>query len=436
MDVRLLLLYIVFYGICLCKQSSPLPMPTLHRAFFTLDGALEEVLHQRSSHGSHSQEENGKPEGLIAVHESERVHIVSPSTGVFPLARRLLLFGERKFLSIKAQDDKEKVPAKRDHRNTGSANLEKAEAKLLDDTSNNNSTKSGDEGTRTENGTQSAPPPPFKLEDKTPKTPTEDKKKEVNTTKSNSGKSDDGTKQDDSTHQKAKSCGGSSCEDLKKLVSACLRVPGDGAHKFSLFITYEGDSNVTVKVAAPEYLIADVSEVLLSKGKNATTIEFTMDSKYESSKLDAEAVKDKTINVTTICQIGVPTEYLPKSVQKQKPQFSSYLPLMTSRVVAYLLVFVLIVSLVGAWSCYKCCGKKRAADAVKYQQLEMIVPGQSSTPKEREESSTDRWDEVWDEDWEDAEAVKSSSRLTQNLSSRGLAARRGNKDGWDTSWDD
>lgn len=50
--------------------------------------------------------------------------------------------------------------------------------------------------------------------------------------------------------------------------------------------------------------------------------------------------------------------------------------------------------------------------------------------------SADGWDEVWeDDDWQDSEAVRStSSSLT--LSAKGLNSRRANKDGWDSSWDD
>ncbi|MCO5568077.1 hypothetical protein L7F22_021772 [Adiantum nelumboides] len=221
-------------------------------------------------------------------------------------------------------------------------------------------------------------------------------------------------------------CGGSHCEDPKKVISACLSIPGDGPHKLSLFISCEGDASVLVKVIAPEFLIADPLEVLVSKGKSET-IHFSMDTNH---KMDSKDMQNKSIVVTSVygdCEIEVPMEYL-------NDERAPILPFVEPKVIVYLLVFVFIVSCLGAWLCYKCRGKKRAGE-VKYQQLEMNGAGQS-TPKERVEGPPDSWDEVWGDDWEDAEAAVSSSRLSQSLSSRGLAARRGMKDGWDNSWED
>ncbi|KAI5077684.1 hypothetical protein GOP47_0007508 [Adiantum capillus-veneris] len=234
---------------------------------------------------------------------------------------------------------------------------------------------------------------------------------------------DNDTNSETSSKKERKDCGGSHCKDPKTLISACLSIPGDGPHKLSLFITYEGDTSVLVKVIAPEFLIADPLEVSVSKGKSET-IHFTMDPNYE---MDSKSMGNKTIVVTSDCEIEVPMEYL-------SDERAPILPSVEPRVIAYLLVFVFIVSCVSAWFCYKCRGKKRVGE-VKYQQLEMNGAGQS-TPKERVEEAVGSWEEVWEEDWEDTEAAKSSSRLSQSLSSRGLAARRGAKDGWDNSWED
>lgn len=93
----------------------------------------------------------------------------------------------------------------------------------------------------------------------------------------------------------------------------------------------------------------------------------------------------------------------------------------------------------GVWGCisWRSHARRRGEGDAKYQELEMSLPSVDITKKEDEMSpSADGWDEVWeDDDWEDTEAVRSSS-TSLTLSAKGLNARRANKDGWDSSWDD
>jgi hypothetical protein len=68
----------------------------------------------------------------------------------------------------------------------------------------------------------------------------------------------------------------------------------------------------------------------------------------------------------------------------------------------------------------------------------MSIPTVDSSKKDAEDGplSAEGWDEIWEDDeWEDTEAVRSSSSL-QTLSSQGLNVRRANKDGRDSAWDD
>ncbi len=99
-----------------------------------------------------------------------------------------------------------------------------------------------------------------------------------------------------------------------------------------------------------------------------------------------------------------------------------------------------LVGIAGIWGCVSRRARARwpGAGSVKYQELEMSIPTVDSSKKDTEDGplSAEGWDEIWeDNEWEDTEAVRSSSSL-QTLSSQGLNVRRANKDGRDSAWDD
>ncbi|KAH7277558.1 hypothetical protein KP509_39G057000 [Ceratopteris richardii] len=222
------------------------------------------------------------------------------------------------------------------------------------------------------------------------------------------------------------------------MVSACLSIPGDGIHELSLFITYEGEGSVMIKILAPAFLTANPVEVSVSKGRSET-VHFSIDFTHEDALSNIEGIQNKFINITSMhgnCTVEVPIEYLINSMRDTRPQFSSILPVMEPKILLYGFAFVIVLSFLGAWLCFKCRGQRQGE--VKYQQLEMngLDAGTPKESMEQRSGSADGWDEVWDDDWEDSEAAKSSSHLSQSVSSRGLAARRGVKDGWETSWDD
>jgi len=93
----------------------------------------------------------------------------------------------------------------------------------------------------------------------------------------------------------------------------------------------------------------------------------------------------------------------------------------------------------GVWGCisWRAHARRHGDAETKYQELEMALPATESKQDDDEGNpSADGWDEVWeDDDWQDTEAVRTSSTAL-TLSSAGLNSRRANKDGWDSSWDD
>lgn len=240
--------------------------------------------------------------------------------------------------------------------------------------------------------------------------------------------------QQDSSAKQSNECEESHCQDADKVLSACLRTSGEGNHMLSLSITNEGDDNVTANVLTPKFLRADPPQMLVKKGA-IEMVQIFMDLKTEARLLDLEGAKSRHIGINSVhgeCQIEIPMEYLRSSTRQGHLSYSS---LHTPMAGIYVLL-LLVVMIAGIWMYCRYQGRKRFSDGVKYQELEMNVSG-VGTPKERMPrsggESNDGWDQVWDDDWEDTEAVRSSPRLSQSLSSSGLAARRANKDGRDSN---
>lgn len=200
----------------------------------------------------------------------------------------------------------------------------------------------------------------------------------------------------------------------------CLRTSRDGTRPLSLSITNDGGNNATVKVVTPEILEADRTELIVKNGTNEA-VYFSMDEKIERNTFDSKGAKSILVIISTghdECQMKVPFNF------DKYPSFG--IPMAG----VYMLLVVLFMVAAVIWLFCRYRRRKRSGDGVKYQEL---VPSMR-TPKEEE--NTDGWNEIWDDDWEDTEAARSSSRITKNLSSRGLAVRRGNKDEWDNTWDD
>ena len=91
----------------------------------------------------------------------------------------------------------------------------------------------------------------------------------------------------------------------------------------------------------------------------------------------------------------------------------------------------------GIWGCisWRAHARRHGDAETKYQELEMTLP---AVLKQDDgiSPSADGWDESWeDDDWQDMEAVRSSS-ASITLSANGLNSRRANKDGWENTWDD
>ncbi|CAM6007042.1 unnamed protein product [Sphagnum balticum] len=215
---------------------------------------------------------------------------------------------------------------------------------------------------------------------------------------------------------------------------AKLKTAGEGNHDWTLTVTNTGKDELKVKVVA-ESLKANPAELSLKTGEEYKVAITVVDNGIK--------IADK-INITWgagYCQINVPENSFPSS-QLQSSAYLNFIPVTRTGFILFggTILFVAILGIAGIWGCVSRCARARwpGAGSVKYQELEMSIPTVDSSKKDTEDGplSAEGWDEIWEDDeWEDTEAVRSSSSL-QTLSSQGLNVRRANKDGRDSAWDD
>ncbi|KAL5202674.1 hypothetical protein ABZP36_013626 [Zizania latifolia] len=124
--------------------------------------------------------------------------------------------------------------------------------------------------------------------------------------------------------------------------------------------------------------------------------------------------------------------------QQQFEQLAAYATLMNPIYSASFLVFTVV--LVGVLCA--CCkfARRKHADGVPYQQLEMGTQAPNSSGVENTTNTVDGWEDRWDDDWDDEEAPAkpSDKKPSGSISANGLSLnpQTNSKDGWDVDWDD
>lgn len=110
---------------------------------------------------------------------------------------------------------------------------------------------------------------------------------------------------------------------------------------------------------------------------------------------------------------------LPKSSR------SSYL---TKPHIVAILAFAVILTIAAASVCIGIRRKSFVSSTSKYQRLDMELP--VSLAGKSVADNNDGWENSWDDNWDDEAPHTPSLPVTPSLSSKGLASRRLNKDGW------
>ncbi|XP_021754344.1 uncharacterized protein LOC110719672 [Chenopodium quinoa] len=210
------------------------------------------------------------------------------------------------------------------------------------------------------------------------------------------------------------------CVDPKKNLTACLRVPGNDSPDLSLLIRNKGSEPVTVTITAPEYVQLEETKVQLQQ-KEDKKVKVTV--AYEAL--------DSLILLTTEntrCTLDF-KELIPRDsrIEARYVFKFRYFSNLTRIQCMILLTLSAILVFGSAWMCSGMCKKLYQGNGYQTINTELPLSIVSKLGPEKDDS----WDDSWDDHWDDEEAPKTPSLpVTPNLSSRGLASRRLNKEAW------
>ncbi|XP_030951892.1 uncharacterized protein LOC115975303 isoform X1 [Quercus lobata] len=214
------------------------------------------------------------------------------------------------------------------------------------------------------------------------------------------------------------------CKVEKKFV-ACLRVPGDESPDLLLLIQNKGENSLSVTISAPDSVRLAEKEVQIQEKEVKEHIKVTV--------LNVDGGTDSLITLTAgndKCSLDF-RDLIAHSSQKEfdNTPKSLFISSLTKRPAVALIFLGPLLILVSAWICISFRRRRLSGSGSKYEKLDMELPVSSVAKSELD--TNDGWDENWGDSWDDEEAPKTPSMpVTPNLSSKGLASRRLNKDGW------
>ncbi|KAL5232415.1 hypothetical protein ABZP36_031191 [Zizania latifolia] len=210
--------------------------------------------------------------------------------------------------------------------------------------------------------------------------------------------------------------------------TACLQISQDASIQPFVIVRNEGQNVITVSVEATPNIIIDNKKLPLQLAKGFSgEVNITYD--------NPNGGEIKVMSGDGYCLLH------PKQTvsdwQQSFQQLAAYATRTNPIYGASFLVFtVVLVGVVCA-----CCkfARRKHADGVPYQQLEMGTQAPNSGV-ENTRSTVDGWEDGWDDDWDDEEAPAkpSDKKPSGSISANGLSLRpqTNGKDGWDVDWDD
>ncbi|XP_057511718.1 uncharacterized protein LOC130793862 [Actinidia eriantha] len=203
-----------------------------------------------------------------------------------------------------------------------------------------------------------------------------------------------------------------SCKDEKNDLVACLRVPGNESPDLSLLIQNKGNGPLSVTISAPDFVQLEKTKVQLQE--------------KEDSKIKVSIKKEGTGSLITLtagdghCSIDF-RDLISPNLRKE----TDYSAKSRHIIAIPLMVLGLLVVAALAWLCVRFVRMYGPT----YQKLAMELPVMGGSKEESD--FNDGWNNNWDDNWGDEEAPKTPSMpVTPSLSSKGLASRRFNKEGW------
>ncbi|XP_058201737.1 uncharacterized protein LOC131316406 [Rhododendron vialii] len=214
-----------------------------------------------------------------------------------------------------------------------------------------------------------------------------------------------------------------SCKVEKDALIACLRVPGNDSPDLSLLIQNKGNDPLSVTISASNFVQLEKRNVQLQQKE---------DIKVKVSII--EGGTDSTIVLTAgsgNCSLDFRdfTSLNPMK-ETEDSRKSAYINLVKKpHLIVFIVISTLLLITASAWMCVSFKRRHFDSNASKYQKLDMELP--VSGGRKVVSEINDGWDNNWDDNWDDEEAPKTPSMpVTPSVSSKGLASRRLNKEGW------
>lgn len=209
------------------------------------------------------------------------------------------------------------------------------------------------------------------------------------------------------------------CIDEKNKFVACLRVPGTDSLDLSLLIQNKGTSSLDVNIVAPSFVNPEQATVQLQSKEN------------KQVKVSVRDGANDTVIVLKAGEGNCSLDFrnmISNSIRKSEAStLFGYVRLSTRS--SLICIFLAAAALIGVvWLCVRFRRMHRQEGSPGYQKVEMGLPMSSGGKKDAGEA--DGWDNSWGDTWDDEEAPMTPSNPVLNPSSKGLASRRSNKDGW------
>ncbi|XP_021894838.1 uncharacterized protein LOC110812378 isoform X2 [Carica papaya] len=212
------------------------------------------------------------------------------------------------------------------------------------------------------------------------------------------------------------------CTDEKDKFVACLRVPGNESPDLSLLIQNKGKSPLNIKISAPDFVRLEKTEVQLQE--------------KEDRKVKVSIKDGGTGNLIVLtageghCGLDF-KDLISRNLAKESHTStqSTYIIHQSRIPVIAFVIFASLLILASAWMYMTFRRRQVSSNVGKYQRLDMEFPDCGGTKADSD--TNDGWNDSWGDSWDDEEAPKApTTPVTPSLSSKGLASRRLNKEGW------
>ncbi|KAL5747666.1 hypothetical protein ACOSQ2_024963 [Xanthoceras sorbifolium] len=212
------------------------------------------------------------------------------------------------------------------------------------------------------------------------------------------------------------------CADEEKKFVACLRVPGNDSPDLSLLILNKAKGPLTVTISAPDYVWLENTKVQLPE-KDGKTLKVSVKDRGTDNLI---ILKGGTGNCSLDFKDLIAQNSGEESNNSLQPAYFNFL---SRKPIIAFASFAALLVLASVCVCISFRRRQLSGSGSKYQRLDMELPVPNAGKSES--NTNDGWDNSWTDDWDDEEAPKTPTLpVTPSLSSKGLASRRLNKEGW------